>query len=40
MPEIGKSEPKFFVTAMTSRLSLAAKLYLIFGLFAFLTAVS
>src|SRR5256714_4329737 len=38
MPEIGKSEPKFFVTAMTSRLSLAAKLYLIFGLFAFLTA--
>src|SRR5438552_6443250 len=38
MPEIGKSEPKFFVTAMTSRLSLAAKLYAIFGLFAFLTA--
>src|SRR5437763_10095300 len=38
MPETGKSEPKNFVTAMTSRLSLAAKLYLIFGLFAFLTA--
>src|SRR5256714_5296371 len=38
MPETDKSEPKSFVTAMTSRLSLAAKLYLIFGLFAFLTA--
>jgi methyl-accepting chemotaxis protein len=33
-----KSQPKSFVTAMTSRLSLAAKLYLIFGLFAVLTA--
>jgi methyl-accepting chemotaxis protein len=33
-----KSHPKSFVTAMTSRLSLAAKLYLIFGLFAVLTA--
>ena len=36
MPD--KSQPKSFVTAMTSRLSLAARLYLIFGLFAALTA--
>src|SRR4029453_4686820 len=38
MPEASQSQPKNFVTAMTSRLSLAAKLYLIFGLFAALTA--
>jgi methyl-accepting chemotaxis protein len=38
MSEASKSHPKNFVTAMTSRLSLAAKLYLIFGLFAALTA--
>jgi methyl-accepting chemotaxis protein len=38
MPETNKTHPKFSVTAMTSRLSLAAKLYLIFGLFAALTA--
>jgi methyl-accepting chemotaxis protein len=38
MPEASKSHPKSIVTAMTSRLSLAAKLYLIFGLFAALTA--
>src|SRR5262245_34123918 len=38
MPEPIQTLPHNFVTRMTSRLSLAAKLYLIFGLFAALTA--
>jgi methyl-accepting chemotaxis protein len=38
MPESIKPHPQFPVTAMTSRLSLASKLYLIFALFAALTA--
>ena len=38
MPETSPSHANNFVTRMTSRLSLAAKLYLIFGLFAALTA--
>ena len=38
MPETSQSHANNFVTRMTSRLSLAAKLYLIFGLFAALTA--